>query len=303
MLDCALTQLRFGHTTLHALLRLLVKKMIVATVLCLILGFTGAGSEMVALRVINELPSAGYIYGNPQKSDTKHEEKLHLRMKPAKFSGPEHLQELSGKCFKYRDQKYEYVLCPFHNITQEDIQAYYEPYKGVLGVWSDWTIDNNKFVAMNMIEGSRCGEGTHRSTKVTLSCGAYSELIEVTEPEKCRYLAKFKTPLVCGINAMVVYPRLPESLQRQWDEVEQNWQDGYLTEKGFEKQLMTIFVEAGFYLSSDIKKSLLHNVTGKTDENCKAALDAALSRVSELEDELRLKEDIIKELEENKKRV
>ncbi|MPC27587.1 N-acetylglucosamine-1-phosphotransferase subunit gamma [Portunus trituberculatus] len=214
-------------------------------------------------------------------------------MKPAKFSGPEHLQELFGKCFKYRDQKYEYVLCPFHNITQEDIQAYYEPYKGVLG-----------------------------------------------------YLAKFKTPLVCGINAMVVYPRLPESLQRQWDEVEQNRLDGYLTEKtatgrdahqyqvyhfagiagktgertekwwlrerrgqsfvynhGFEKQLQRIFVQAGFYLSPDIKKSLLYNVTGRADESCKAALDAALSRVSELEEELRLKEDIIKELEENKKRT
>ena len=34
-------------------------------------------------------------------------------------------------------------------------------------VWSDWTIANNNFVAMNMIEGSRCGEGTHRSTKVS----------------------------------------------------------------------------------------------------------------------------------------
>lgn len=46
-----------------------------------------------------------------------------------------------------------------------------------------------------------------------------------------RYLAKFKTPLVCGKNAMVVYPRLPEALQRLWDEVEQDRQDGYLTEK------------------------------------------------------------------------
>lgn len=44
-------------------------------------------------------------------------------------------------------------------------------------------------------------------------------------------MAKFKTPLVCGANAMVVYPRLPEDLQREWDEVEQDKQDGYLTEK------------------------------------------------------------------------
>lgn len=254
---------------------------------------------MVAMRVITELPSAGYIYGSLQKSDTKPEEKFHLRMKPANFSGPEHLQDLSGKCFKYRDQKYEYVLCPFHNITQEDIQAYYEPYKGVLGVWTDWIIDNNKFMAMNMIEGSRCGEGTHRSTKVTLSCGAHSELTEVTEPEKCRYLAKFKTPLVCGKNAMVVYPRLPEALQRLWDEVEQDKQNGYLNEKGYQKQLEVIFIKAGLCLSPEIKKSLLHKVSDKKDENCKAALEVALSRISELEEELKQKEDV-KQLEENK---
>ncbi|KAG0714553.1 N-acetylglucosamine-1-phosphotransferase subunit gamma [Chionoecetes opilio] len=261
---------------------------------------TAAVNEMVAMRVISELPSAGYVYGSQQKTDAKPEEKYNVRMKPARFSGPEHLQDLSGKCFKCRDQKYEYVMCPFHNITQEDIQAYYEPYRGVLGVWSDWTIENNEFVAMNMIEGSRCGEGTHRSTKVTFSCGAISELAEVTEPEKCRYVAKFKTPLVCGQNAMVVYPRLPGTLQRQWDEVEQNWQDGDLTEKGYKRQLEAIFVKAGFHLSPDMKRSLLHKAAGKTDESCQAALEAALAHVSQLEEELKLKDDIIKELEENK---
>lgn len=30
---------------------------------------------------------------------------------------------------------------------------------------------------------------------------------------------------------MVVYPRLPENLQEEWDELEQDKQDGYVTEK------------------------------------------------------------------------
>lgn len=45
-------------------------------------------------------------------------------------------------------------------------------------IWSDWTIENNKFVAMNMIEGSRCGEGRQRSTKVgTLEGGGGSQVM------------------------------------------------------------------------------------------------------------------------------
>lgn len=267
----------------------------------LLLQLTGSGSEMVPMRVVNELPSTSY--SSLQKLDTKAEEKLLARMKPANVSGPEHLHGLAGKCFTYRDAKYEYVLCPFSNITQEDIQVYYEPYKGILGVWSDWSIENNTFVAMNMIEGSRCGEDRQRSTKVKLSCGAHSELLEVTEPEKCRYLAKFKTPLVCGANAMVVYPRLPEDLQKEWDEVEQDKQDGYLTEKGYQKQLAAIFLKAGLYLSPEAKKSLLLKASDITDQNCKDALEAALQRASELEEDLKLKEDIIKELEKNKNNV
>lgn len=40
-----------------------------------------------------------------------------------------------------------------------------------------------------------------------------------------------------------------------------------------------------------------------TDQSCKDALEAALQRVSELEEDLKLKEDIIKELEKNKNNV
>ncbi|XP_064102654.1 N-acetylglucosamine-1-phosphotransferase subunit gamma-like [Macrobrachium nipponense] len=142
-------------------------------------------SNMVPLKVVNELPSNGYS-SNLNGLDPKPESSLQLRMKPGNFSGPDHLKSLLGRCFKHRDPKYEYILCPYQNITQEDIQAYYEPYRGVLGVWLDWIIEDNKFVAWNMIEGSPCGTNRHRSTKVVLHCGASSELKSVTEPEKCR---------------------------------------------------------------------------------------------------------------------
>ncbi|XP_069174115.1 N-acetylglucosamine-1-phosphotransferase subunit gamma-like [Procambarus clarkii] len=251
-------------------------------------------AEMAPLKVINELPSSGY--SNLQKLEPKQEEKLQLRMKPANFTGPHHLRDLVGRCFKYLDSKYEYVFCPFQNITQEDIQAYYEPYKGVLGVWADWYIEDNQFKVMNMIEGSPCGNGRHRSTKVTLLCGETLELVSVSEPDKCRYLAKFETPDVCGVNAMVVYPRLPVDLQARWDEAEQDLHNGVLTNKGYHKELERIFLAAGYYLSPHDRSSLLHKASTESSRNCKAELKKAKSRITELEEELKMKEEIILEL-------
>ncbi|XP_071521964.1 N-acetylglucosamine-1-phosphotransferase subunit gamma-like [Panulirus ornatus] len=269
---------------------------LVVVVCCLV---CGTRSEMVALKVINELPSNAY--SNLQKFESKSEEKLQLRMKPANFSGPDHLKDLIGKCFKHRDSKYEYVFCPFQNITQEDIQAYYEPYKGVLGVWADWVIKDNRFEMMNMIEGSFCGNGMHRATKVTLHCGATSELVSVTEPDKCRYLAKFETPEVCGENAVVVYPRLPANLRQRWDDALLDEHNGFLTKKGYHKELERIFLAAGYYLSPDYLSSLLYKASAESSKTCQIELEEAKLRITELEEELRMKEEIILELEDGKR--
>ncbi|XP_069961070.1 N-acetylglucosamine-1-phosphotransferase subunit gamma-like [Cherax quadricarinatus] len=263
--------------------------------------FSKSGAEMTSLKVINELPSSGY--SNLQKLESKPDEKLQLRMKPANFSGPDHLRHLAGRCFKYQDSKYEYVFCPFQNITQEDIQAYYEPYKGILGVWADWVIEDNQFKKMNMIEGSLCGSGMHRSTKVILHCSATSELVSVTEPDKCRYTAKFETPDVCGKNAMAVYPRLPPELQTRWDDAEYDRHYGLLTKKGYQKELEKIFLAAGYYLSPEDRSSLVYKASTDSSKNCKAELMEAKSRINELEEELRMKEEMILEQGAGKKSI
>ncbi len=45
--------------------------------------------------------------------------------------------------------------------------------------------------------GERCWNGPERSAKVDLECGAENEVIKVTEPSKCAYLIKMKSPVVC----------------------------------------------------------------------------------------------------------
>ncbi|CAL4123285.1 unnamed protein product [Meganyctiphanes norvegica] len=258
--------------------------------------------DMVPLKVLNELPNQGYSGFNSPKS----EDKLKLRMQPANFSGPDYLEKLIGKCFKHRDPKYEYVFCPFHNITQEDIQAFYEPYKGVLGVWGQWDIKDNQFAAMEMLEGSGCSAGRHRSTRVAIKCGKVTQLESVTEPDKCRYAAVFKTPLVCGINAMVVYPRLDAAeLRERWDEASTDLYNQEITQLGYDNELERIFQAAGLRLSPSDLSSLMQSAQQEdegTEEaqggpgSCQERLTALQTRVQELEEEVKVKEEKIVEL-------
>ena len=46
--------------------------------------------------------------------------------------------------------------------------------------------------------GQRCWNGPERSAKVDLECGAENEVLKVTEPSKCEYVIKMKSPAVCG---------------------------------------------------------------------------------------------------------
>ena len=67
--------------------------------------------------------------------------------------------------------------------------------------------------------------------QVYFVCGKMNVLKSVKEPKQCFYEAKFETPLVCGSNSMVVYPRLPIHLQDKWDKVYTDYKAGIFTEK------------------------------------------------------------------------
>ena len=53
-------------------------------------------------------------------------------------------------------------------------------------------------VTMTFDEGAKCWNGPKRSLKLTFTCGAVDELLEVQEPETCAYVATMTTPAACG---------------------------------------------------------------------------------------------------------
>ena len=47
--------------------------------------------------------------------------------------------------------------------------------------------------------GTKCWNGPERSVRATFECGGETEILEVTEPEKCEYQYRMKTPAICPI--------------------------------------------------------------------------------------------------------
>ncbi|XP_023045045.1 N-acetylglucosamine-1-phosphotransferase subunit gamma isoform X1 [Piliocolobus tephrosceles] len=171
--------------------------------------------------------------------------RLQAKRDPSPVSGPAHLFRLSGKCFSLVESTYKYEFCPFHNVTQHEQTFRWNAYSGVLGIWHEWEIANNTFMGMWMRDGDAC-RSRSRQSKVELACGKSNRLAHVSEPSTCVYALTFETPLVCHPHALLVYPTLPEALQRRWDQVEQDLADKLITAQGHEKLLRTLFEDAGY---------------------------------------------------------
>ena len=68
------------------------------------------------------------------------------------------------------------MICPFQNVTQYE-QAIYKPYKGILGIWYEWAIKDNKFVSLEMLNGDECGSHGKRRTKIFMNCGSNETIV------------------------------------------------------------------------------------------------------------------------------
>jgi len=178
---------------------------------------------------------------------------LKARVAAAEFSGPPHLASLRGRCFSHTEGVYRYEFCPFHNVTQHEETARWDPYHGVLGVWREWKIQNYRFTAMMMPDGDACGADKFRSVQVVPVCGATYEVRNVTEPATCQYVMTFAAPLMCHNHSLLVYPVLSEAHQREWDALESRWHNDELTEKGYHRLLRRLFESAGLQKNADTK--------------------------------------------------
>ncbi|XP_012297274.1 N-acetylglucosamine-1-phosphotransferase subunit gamma isoform X1 [Aotus nancymaae] len=214
----------------------------------LLLGFSARGpapAGAAKMKVVEEPNTFGV--NNPFLPQAS---RLQAKRDPSPVSGPVHLSRLSGKCFSLVESTYKYEFCPFHNVTQHEQTFRWNAYSGILGIWHEWEIANNTFTGMWMRDGDAC-RSRSRQSKVELTCGKSNRLAHVSEPSTCVYALTFETPLVCHPHSLLVYPALPEALQRRWDQVEQDLADELITPQGHEKLLQTLFEDAGYLRSPE----------------------------------------------------
>jgi len=57
----------------------------------------------------------------------------------------------------FQSSSYIYNLCPFQNITQKEDTTRISGFHGVLGIWSDWIIENDTFAGIVYSKGEKCG--------------------------------------------------------------------------------------------------------------------------------------------------
>jgi N-acetylglucosamine-1-phosphate transferase gamma subunit len=89
------------------------------------------------------------------------------KVQPAPYAGPAALAALNGKCFDYTASQYKWVVCPFQNVSQIEQVVRWNAYRGVIGIFFDWTIVENRFGHANMLNGDECGNtATKRRSKV-----------------------------------------------------------------------------------------------------------------------------------------
>lgn len=208
--------------------------------------------------------------------------RLQPRATPSPVSGPTHLHRLAGKCFSFIESTYKYEFCPFHNITQHEQSFRWNAYSGILGIWQEWAIENNTFTGMWMREGDACGSKS-RQTKVILKCGVSSKLAQVSEPSTCVYSLTFETPLVCHPHSLLVYPTLNEQLQKEWDEAEQAFYEGLITEQGYNNLLRDVFEEAGFLKSHKVKVKLDITALSETHDSLQKCTEDFQKQREEIE--------------------
>jgi hypothetical protein len=139
---------------------------------------------------------------------------------PQDAYGPPALLPLAGRCFTIDQERYQYSLCPFFNVTQRDVPSSWNSFWGLLGVWEGWAAaapaaaggggGGGARLRGEYTDGTECGTVKRRTvvTHVCSSAGAYV-LKGVAEPSTCEYAMTLASPEACGVDPAAPLPSRP----------------------------------------------------------------------------------------------
>jgi hypothetical protein len=127
---------------------------------------------------------------------------------PDPFTGPEYMASLNGLCFTASADRFEYSVCPFHNITQRRVTG---GRPTLLGVWGDWESTNNGDIhRMLFFRGQACGQGTRKATVEVIPNSADDFRVDpdsIDESPACHFNLRFHVPFPSELLAFNVIQR------------------------------------------------------------------------------------------------
>ncbi|KAF7728067.1 hypothetical protein EC973_006704 [Apophysomyces ossiformis] len=99
--------------------------------------------------------------------------------------------KLKDVCVEKDEGEYTYSLCVLGHAYQKSNK---DGMRTNLGRFESFGDDYHKHTHTH---GTRCWNGPERSVQAFFECGGETEILEVTEPEKCEYHFRMRSPALC----------------------------------------------------------------------------------------------------------
>ncbi|OZJ05118.1 hypothetical protein BZG36_01389 [Bifiguratus adelaidae] len=117
---------------------------------------------------------------------------------------------LKGQCVQLDEGEYTYELCIMDKAEQRSRTS---GQTSNLGQFADFVGSGENgedayYAEQKYDRGSRCWNGPERSVRAIFECGAKTELYEVSEPAKCEYVYRLRSPAVCPLETVTIKDEL-----------------------------------------------------------------------------------------------
>ncbi|KAG2175549.1 hypothetical protein INT43_001196 [Umbelopsis isabellina] len=108
--------------------------------------------------------------------------------------------KLDQQCFEKDEGEYVYSICIFGHAHQKSNRDGANTSLGNFESFSGSSDANSPEYHSKQLynHGAKCWNGPERSVKAVFECGSTTEILEVTEPEKCEYQFKMRSPAACS---------------------------------------------------------------------------------------------------------
>ncbi|XP_021365218.1 glucosidase 2 subunit beta-like [Mizuhopecten yessoensis] len=103
--------------------------------------------------------------------------------------------KLSRSCFPLKSSGYEYTICPFKSVKQQQFPRASK----LLGENPEWEYMSEGLYILNMLNGAShlCPGEMPRKSVISFLCGMNDRVLSILEQETCVYSIKFSTPAAC----------------------------------------------------------------------------------------------------------